>query len=536
MTDLLLGLLRSNLAAGIAVGLVLLLRRPVRGLFGARVAYGLWTLAPFAAVAMLLPARVVTLSAPEISETVMAAPASPRTPIAIAHSIPIPDVSTILAVIWAAGALAALAWLIWRQVQFTRAVRAGHAGPAVVGVLRPRIVTPHDFASRYTEREQQVVLAHERAHIARQDPRINAIVALARCANWFNPLVHLLVHYLRIDQELACDAQVVAAHPGARRAYAEAMLKTQLAARPLPLGCYWPSQSAHPLAERIGLLARAAPGRRVRAAGAALLTLFAVGAGWAAWAARPAEVVLVSTPTQPTSPPVAASPLANVARFDLSPAAAAIQPTHKDAVRTTDPEEPRAIDASFFRPASMETEPAPQAAAGTTDHASSEPPQRCPDDRWPAAAGHGQLAAGLFGPGRKVHAVANWSSVEPGSAVRVVARMSDPDGNLLTTDLTAFGSQSWYRLGCISRQDSRYKLFTSVAQHGARLTVTAGLDKSFRAIVSGSIELGSGETGTITLPNGLKVTVTPYLRPETPQESADDRRAFVGILRVPAEA
>ena len=157
-------------------------------------------------------------------------------------------------------------------------------------------------------------------------------------------------------------------------------------------------------------------------------------------------------------------------------------------------------------------------------------------DRWPAAAGHGQLAAGLFGPGRKVHAVANWSSVEPGSAVRVVARMSDPDGNLLTTDLTAFGSQSWYRLGCISRQDSRYKLFTSVAQHGARLTVTAGLDKSFRAIVSGSIELGSGETGTITLPNGLKVTVTPYLRPETPQESADDRRAFVGILRVPAEA
>ena len=49
----------------------------------------------------------------------------------------------------------------------------------MVGVLRPRIVTPSDFTRRYTEREQLVVLAHERTHIVRQDPRINAMVALA---------------------------------------------------------------------------------------------------------------------------------------------------------------------------------------------------------------------------------------------------------------------------------------------------------------------------------------------------------------------
>jgi beta-lactamase regulating signal transducer with metallopeptidase domain len=261
MSEALAILLRVNLAMAAAVTLAMLLRRPARRLFGARVAYQLWGLVPLAAAAMLAPARVITLAAP----TQVAAP-QPGLSAAtdFAPSLPLPsgpDFSAIFTALWIAGAAAALAHLVWRQVQFNRAVRAGRAGPAVVGVLRPRIVTPRDFAGRYTPREQSVVLAHEETHIARQDSRINAVVALARCVNWFNPLVHVLGHYLRIDQELACDAQVMAAHPAARRSYAEAMLKTQLAARPLPIGCYWPAQAAHPLAERIGLLSQRTPGR-----------------------------------------------------------------------------------------------------------------------------------------------------------------------------------------------------------------------------------------------------------------------------------
>lgn len=107
----------------------------------------------------------------------------------------------------------------------------------MIGVLRPRVILPADFAELYTPREQLVVLAHEQTHIARHDSRINAVVAVARCVNWFNPAAHLLAHYLRIDQEFACDAQVVTAHPTARRSYAQAMLKAQIAARPLPMGC-----------------------------------------------------------------------------------------------------------------------------------------------------------------------------------------------------------------------------------------------------------------------------------------------------------
>ena len=40
---------------------MLLLRAPVRRLFGAMIAYGLWGLVPLAVAAMLIPARVVVL-------------------------------------------------------------------------------------------------------------------------------------------------------------------------------------------------------------------------------------------------------------------------------------------------------------------------------------------------------------------------------------------------------------------------------------------------------------------------------------------
>lgn len=168
--------------------------------------------------------------------------------------------------------------------------------------------------------------------------------------------------------------------------------------------------------------------------------------------------------------------------------------------------------------------------AGDPTPAPSSADRAVPSDAHPRL-----LPPGFFGPTRRIHAIADWSSVEPGSAVRVLATMTDPEGIPLTTDLTAFGSQSWYRLGYVRRNASHYKLFTSVVQHGDRLRVTAGLNRSFQSLVSGAIELGSGETGTIRLPNGLLVTVTPTLWAETPAEIADARRTLAGHLFVNVE-
>ena len=58
MSGFLLLLLKVNLAMGGAVVLVALLRRPLRRLFGAALAYAIWLLVPVAGMASLLPPRV----------------------------------------------------------------------------------------------------------------------------------------------------------------------------------------------------------------------------------------------------------------------------------------------------------------------------------------------------------------------------------------------------------------------------------------------------------------------------------------------
>ena len=82
MTDVLPVLLRVNLALAIAVAGVMLLRLPARRLFGARIAYGLWILPPLAALAMLVPARVVTITvaatAAEAAPAALSAMATPE--------------------------------------------------------------------------------------------------------------------------------------------------------------------------------------------------------------------------------------------------------------------------------------------------------------------------------------------------------------------------------------------------------------------------------------------------------------------------
>ena len=81
-SDLLSLLVRANLALAAALLLALILRRPVRSLFGARAAYALWLVAPLAVLAVLLPAR--TVQAPASPPPTVQVPA--ETPMAEAPS------------------------------------------------------------------------------------------------------------------------------------------------------------------------------------------------------------------------------------------------------------------------------------------------------------------------------------------------------------------------------------------------------------------------------------------------------------------
>jgi beta-lactamase regulating signal transducer with metallopeptidase domain len=303
---------KLNVAICAAVIVVYLLRRPLRTFFGAPIAYAVWLLVPITDLAVLLPPRVVAAPPAHLAPVQQFAPIVIRQiPHALVHfteqlarqglplhpliaarptepAFAMADYAILLFAAWVLGAILMALYLAQSQARFHAAIRLGEAGPAVVGFLRPRIVVPDTFQEQFTIQEQAAILAHEHVHLARQDARTNALAALLRCLCWFNPLAHLGTFWLRVDQELACDATTVAG-PVSRRHYANALVKSQMMAAVLPLGCNWRG-SQHPLIERIALLKCKPPSTARRITGAGIVMLATASVGLTAWAAQPPEV------------------------------------------------------------------------------------------------------------------------------------------------------------------------------------------------------------------------------------------------------
>lgn len=281
-----------NIAAATAILFVLAVRKPARRVFGPHAIYMLWAIVPIAAAATFIPSRTIEMLSLGLTlDEVVALTTPPAATSAFETILPYA-----LAAIWLAGAVATAVALVRRQAAFMRDVDLGLAGPAIVGFSQPRIITPDDFTRRFSDTERKLILTHEQVHLERNDTRVNALVALIRCVFWFNPLIHVGAKAMRVDQELSCDAEVIDRRPRVRRVYAETLLKTQLASRPLPVGCYWPAESQHPLAERIDMLARKPLSGRRRAAATAIVLAVTASAGVAAWAAQPERTVITEAP------------------------------------------------------------------------------------------------------------------------------------------------------------------------------------------------------------------------------------------------
>jgi beta-lactamase regulating signal transducer with metallopeptidase domain len=298
--DILRTLLVASMLAGLVILLLCAIRTPLRRIFGARVAYLAW---------FAVPATMLAMAAAELSTMRMPAPVlQVVTPLRHLASAGLSDAGmagtpweqwqTWLVAAWLAIAAAMLAWygeahrryrqrlgLLCRDGGIHYSIRTDQ-GPAVVGLWRPIVVVPADFATRYTPQEQQLILAHEAVHVRRRDPLMNALCALMQCALWFHPLVHLAARRFRLDQELACDAAVMHAHPALQRSYADAMLKTQLSAQAVLIHCHW--QSTHPLKERIIQLQQTPPTKLRRAFGRVTIAALVAACGYGAMAANAA--------------------------------------------------------------------------------------------------------------------------------------------------------------------------------------------------------------------------------------------------------
>ena len=96
--------------------------------------------------------------------------------------------------------------------------------PAVTGLLRPRLLLPHE---RYDVQELRYILRHELCHLKRRDMLLNLVLLAANAMHWFNPVVYLMLRQADEDIELACDS---AATDGLDRAERAAYSRTLLAA------------------------------------------------------------------------------------------------------------------------------------------------------------------------------------------------------------------------------------------------------------------------------------------------------------------
>ncbi len=266
--------IEALIASTILMLVVLVLRAPVRREFGANIAYLLWVL-PVAR--LLLPpmpgqwqwSRLFAPMVDRLETTQMVggvlngARATPEivrhaamraeimTTTGLTDIVIVPPtivdqgapIAAVLLGFWAIGALSFIGWHLIRYHIFVRSVvRQADAtmldgvrmietdaatGPLAFGIWRKYVAFPRDFRERYDREEQALALAHELTHHARGDLIANWVALVVLALHWFNPLAWSAFRAFRADQEMACDARVLAGRSAAlTHAYGRAIVKS----------------------------------------------------------------------------------------------------------------------------------------------------------------------------------------------------------------------------------------------------------------------------------------------------------------------
>jgi bla regulator protein BlaR1 len=81
--------------------------------------------------------------------------------------------------------------------------------PALLGVVRPRLLLPEGTIQGLSREELRYVFLHELGHLKRCDIYLGWLMVVLQVMHWFNPLVWFAFRWMRADRESACDGVVL---------------------------------------------------------------------------------------------------------------------------------------------------------------------------------------------------------------------------------------------------------------------------------------------------------------------------------------
>lgn len=270
-----------GLVASLLIVCICLIRQPLKHLLGPTVAYMCWAIVPLTLLAFLLVSLATIFKTTDPSNIDFVNSQNSDAPLVEAtHSvIPIGPIQAVfqmaqsetlgntLNIAWLIGCFLSISTFGLRQWSLHQSLgeltplengcylsQTSVIGPALIGVFKPKIVVPIDFERRFDDSEKAMIIAHEQAHRVSADMLVNAVTTLFQCIYWFNPIVHIAVHLLRLDQEISCDAKVVKQFPKQKKQYAQLLLEAELSQRDLPLNAFWLATSESALKQRVKML------------------------------------------------------------------------------------------------------------------------------------------------------------------------------------------------------------------------------------------------------------------------------------------
>lgn len=196
---------------------------------GAISLYSLWAVVPVLLLAMLLPQSWWPLADTISSLRFIIEAQQPF------ENLAVPAQNKVVGTIWLVGFVLALGGFLLRwprvnqywQCGNLRIVRTAPKGsPAIAGVLRPTLFLPADFSQRFDAQQRRLILKHEQHHWRRGDTVANVFAYLLCMIFWFHPVAWLCYRRFRCDQELACDAVILAqVSPPQRVRYGHTLLQ-----------------------------------------------------------------------------------------------------------------------------------------------------------------------------------------------------------------------------------------------------------------------------------------------------------------------